>query len=429
MRAMIVDVSKSLTVLLHQHLSELNFVTEVHTNGSLALSSIKSSNNLPVDLICVGLMLTDMDGLSFVEKLISLEEKAFNQRVRILLFVQGADKHQARAQELGIKAVYNTSEIELALDHLNTWAQNQRLERHEGHILVIEGKEPLNGRTTLSEYGYTLECVQYAIDGLAKLHAKKYELVIINDGDIGISSLELIQNIRNRKLHPLDLPILIFTDDLDERRNLELIQGGANDFLSNKTSARECLARANSLVRNKILYDQVRFKHEKLQEIAMTDHLTGLYNRHYLFEVAPQKLAEARRHKFSVSLLIADLDKFKLINDDYGHDVGDKVLRAIGTLLKGACRREDVVGRFGGEEFIIVLPYCNIEEAEEKADQIRQKIFELKPAGIAVSASFGVACFDASVDTHFSALFKRADEAVFWAKDRGRNRVEVNKRT
>ncbi|MBL4679109.1 MAG: GGDEF domain-containing response regulator [Pseudomonadales bacterium] len=427
MRAMIVEASKSLSVLLNQHLSELHFVTEVHTSGTLALSSIKSKDNIPVDLICVGLILTDMDGLSFTEKLMSLDVKDFDPHTRILLFTPEAERHEARALTLGVQGVYSASEIDLALDHLNTWSQNQRLERHEGNILVIEGKHSLDAKTTLSDYGYTLECVQFGIDGLAKLRGKEYELVIIHDrADIGMPSLELVQNIRNRKQHPLKLPILVVTDDIDESKNLKLIQSGANDFVLNRPASRECLARANSLVRNKILYDQVRFKYEKLHKIAMTDHLTGLYNRHYLFEMAPQKLAEARRHKFSVSLLIADLDKFKAINDNHGHDVGDKVLSAIGYLLKNTCREEDVVGRFGGEEFIIVLPYCDIHQAYEKANQIRLKVFELNPVGISISASFGVASFDAYDKSNFADLFKRADEAVFWAKDRGRNRVEVN---
>ena len=156
----------------------------------------------------------------------------------------------------------------------------------------------------------------------------------------------------------------------------------------------------------------------------MTDQLTGLYNRHSLFDIGPKYISDAKRHDFSVSLLVFDLDHFKNVNDTYGHGVGDVVLKAVGQVLNDNCRIEDTVARFGGEEFVMLLSHCDIDLAFTKAESIRIAIEKAKPNDLTITASIGVAAL--GLDDDFESLFDKADKAVYEAKDTGRNKVVIH---
>ena len=161
---------------------------------------------------------------------------------------------------------------------------------------------------------------------------------------------------------------------------------------------------------------------DKYELLAMRDQLTGLYNRHYLQEIASQKLSEAIRHQRPLCLLVLDLDLFKVINDTYGHPIGDIVLKKFATLLNEQSRLEDIVARIGGEEFVVLMNQCNIAEATKKAESIRRSASELKPNGIPITVSIGISELNLNGET-FSELMKRADLAAYQAKSKGRNCV------
>lgn len=161
---------------------------------------------------------------------------------------------------------------------------------------------------------------------------------------------------------------------------------------------------------------------DKFEGMAMHDQLTGLYNRHYLQEVAVHKLAEALRHNYSLCLLVLDLDHFKKINDTHGHIVGDFVLQEVSMLLENFSRGEDIVARIGGEEFVMLLDHCNIAEANGKAHVIKEKVSQLNPRGIPITVSIGLAGLNESGEV-FPKLLERADKAVYIAKSQGRNCV------
>lgn len=161
---------------------------------------------------------------------------------------------------------------------------------------------------------------------------------------------------------------------------------------------------------------------DKLEGMAMHDQLTGLYNRHYLYEMSGQKVAEANRHNQSLCLLVLDLDLFKDINDTHGHLVGDQVLKKLARILVEQSRSEDIVARIGGEEFVILLDHCGAREAKEKAQQIRKKISKLNPNGIPVTVSIGIAKLNFDIES-FTQLLERADRAVYRAKEAGRDCV------
>ncbi|WP_057832856.1 ABC transporter substrate binding protein [Colwellia sp. TT2012] len=165
----------------------------------------------------------------------------------------------------------------------------------------------------------------------------------------------------------------------------------------------------------------VRKKRDEFEFLATHDPLTGLHSRNYLEDVAFNRIEIAAKRHQSVSLLMIDLDHFKKINDNYGHAVGDCVLKSVGKVLIDQIRNEDTAVRFGGEEFVIILYHCSLSEAKEKAEDLRRKIENLKPNDISTSASIGVA--ELHLGEGFNELFKRADDAVYLAKEKGRNCV------
>jgi diguanylate cyclase (GGDEF)-like protein len=168
---------------------------------------------------------------------------------------------------------------------------------------------------------------------------------------------------------------------------------------------------------------------ENLREEAIRDSLTGLFNRRYLSESLGQKLSQAQRHKRTVGLILLDIDHFKHINDTYGHDAGDAVLRSIGTLLRTHLRAEDTACRFGGEEILLALPEIIEGDALRRSNELRQMIGALKLSygGITlpcVTISMGVAIFPYH-GLSSDELITAADQALYRAKAAGRNRVCV----
>jgi len=168
----------------------------------------------------------------------------------------------------------------------------------------------------------------------------------------------------------------------------------------------------------------LRRRRDKFEHMAMHDQLTGLFNRHYLQDMARRKISSAIRHQRPLSLLMLDIDHFKIINDTHGHPAGDAVLQQVAKLLQAQVRDEDIINRFGGEEFVILLDKCDLTEAEYKAQHLRKMVETLTPNKIYVSASIGVAQLNSN-EKNCSELLKRADLAVYQAKERGRNCVVV----
>ncbi len=180
------------------------------------------------------------------------------------------------------------------------------------------------------------------------------------------------------------------------------------------------------------LHAKLRKAEEKLERLVVTDELTGLKNRRYLYERLPMALKLARRHRNPVSCIMLDLDHFKVVNDSFGHEFGDRLLVAIAELLRDDFRETDILCRYGGEEFIIVLLNTDLDAATKKAESLRQTIarqrIDLDGENVTVTASFGVAWFDPHApeagENRTDLLLKRADVALYRAKNNGRDRVE-----
>ena len=211
------------------------------------------------------------------------------------------------------------------------------------------------------------------------------------------------------------IPVIFVTAMQTEEDEEKALMLGAVDFLTKPVRPAILIARIKTQV---ILKKQ----HDALINLAMRDQLTNLYNRHYLLEVANHRVARAMRKKLPVSVLILDVDHFKKINDTQGHVVGDLVLKSLAELLQQLCRQEDILARFGGEEFLIFFDECDEKNATNIAERMRIEIAQLNPAKIPISASIGVAQLKIG-EEGFTDLVKRADDAMYHAKKTGRNKV------
>ncbi|MEG0818843.1 MAG: diguanylate cyclase, partial [Brevundimonas sp.] len=224
------------------------------------------------------------------------------------------------------------------------------------------------------------------------------------------------------------LPILALVDSQDRPRLLKALELGANDLLTRPVDPEELSARVRTQVRRKRYGDFLREKLDHSLEMAVTDALTGLHNRRYMTNQLQALVARTNRGGEPVAVLVLDIDHFKAVNDGFGHDAGDEVLREFSVRLATNVRAVDLPCRFGGEEFVVVMPGTTLEDAHRIAERIRRDVgsapFRVMDGKehLNYTVSFGVAATTGAEDTPES-LLKRADEGVYEAKASGRNKV------
>ncbi len=221
------------------------------------------------------------------------------------------------------------------------------------------------------------------------------------------------------------VPIILITglDDLESKRRG--MSSGADDFLTKPVAPLELQIRLNAMLRIKELTDQLATANAKLGELAVTDALTGLCNRRSLYEHLDREFNRSRRYGNPFAVLMLDIDHFKVVNDTWGHSTGDKVLVSVSGTMKDSVRKTDFVGRYGGEEFVIVAPETPLDAARVLGERIRKSV-EISTASAeelpAVTVSVGIACNENVRAETSEDLVQMADGALYEAKEGGRNR-------
>jgi two-component system cell cycle response regulator len=265
--------------------------------------------------------------------------------------------------------------------------------------------------------------LQLAMDQINKFN---FDLVIVSLGLTNADGLRLCSQIRSleRTRH---LPLIILVDPGDDARLLRGLDMGVNDYVIRPVDRHELLARVKTQIRRKRHSDFLRNRLEESVEMAVTDQLTGLHNRRYLETHLRGLLDEAQTNGRALSILITDIDYFKRINDTHGHDAGDIVLRDFAGRLRRHIRGIDLACRYGGEEFVVIMPDTELEVARHVGERLRECIadepFAISSAiSLPVTASVGISTLQSLDDTPLT-LIKRADNALYEAKRLGRNQV------
>lgn len=376
------------------------------------------------DVVCIARELPDMSGLDLLPKIRSHDSHA---HVTSILISDDAEEQSLRAGlDAGFTDVLDKSNLDNIAHTVDRLVEGF-LSTLDGKVLYLEDSASVAAMTQvlLEEMGLQVDHFVSGEQGLNAFDDNDYDLVVsdvVLEGEI--SGVGIVNHIRKSDTDKARIPILTMSGTSDTARRVELLRMGANDYVNKPIQQEEFQARVSNLVQAKQLFDQVQEQQRKLQEMATTDQLTGLFNRHSLSKFGPKYISEAYRQGTNLSVMVIDLDHFKSINDTHGHTTGDAVLRAVGGLLLTNCRNEDMAVRFGGEEFLVLLGHCGLEDALRKAEQLRAIVEALRPEGLTVTASIGVAALPTLIpDVDFDDLFKAADKAVYDAKHGGRNQV------
>ncbi len=270
--------------------------------------------------------------------------------------------------------------------------------------------------------------------------AKALERALTNDFDLVVISLTLLNEDGLRLCSQLrshertrQVPILLMVDEGDLNHVAKGLELGANDYVIKPIDRNELLARARTQIRRKRYQERLRSNYEQSLSMALTDSLTGVFNRRYVNAHLPRLLERAIDSLKPVSVLMFDIDHFKVVNDSYGHAIGDEVLREVSARSSRNLRTFDLVARLGGEEFVVILPDTDGEAALIVAERLRQRIADTPfvvstGAGeISVTVSIGISVGGRLGDTA-EGLIRRADEALYEAKRSGRNCVIADAR-
>lgn len=296
--------------------------------------------------------------------------------------------------------------------------------------LVLVAEDSATARAALRMH---LEATGYAVveaeDGSQALDVAKRERpdVILLDVEMPVLDGHAVLAALNGDDDLRDIPVVFLTGRTDSDEVVASLSAGAHDYLRKPFEIPELIARVSAAARVKQLQDELRRRNDELDFYSRLDSLTGLWNRRHTEERLAALCSASRRHSFAVSVLVIDLDHFKAVNDRHGHAAGDAVLKAAAESIRDHMRTEDVVGRWGGEEFVAIVPYIGEAGAATVAHRIRAALEEgvvVLDDGteVRVTASIGV-CTRSADKAVPSEIFEAADRALYDAKNGGRNQV------
>lgn len=309
------------------------------------------------------------------------------------------------------------------------------MEEDIARILVVDDK-PANLKVLLSFLKLNNFKVHIAENGERALQAVKKQqpdLILMDVMMTGIDGFEACRKIKESP-SSAEVPIIFMTalDSVDDK--IAGFNAGGVDYITKPFHQTEVLARVNTHIalrkqKQKLEKVQAELITQKilLEEISITDELTGIHNRRYLNNVLEHEFQCSIRHNNELTCLLFDLDHFKQVNDNYGHEFGDNVLRQFGNILKVSLRKGDFAFRFGGEEFLILLPQTNLNGALQAAEKVRAQTESASKSGInlSITVSVGISSLKDHAVKSCDELISFADRALYSAKNNGRNRVMV----
>ncbi len=446
-RILVVDDIEANVRLLHAKLSAEYYDVITAGDGPTALAMAAAEKP---DIILLDVMMPGMDGLQVCRRLkddpetrhvpVVLVTALDGRADRIAGLEAGADEFLAKPIDdmMLFTRVRSLTRLKMVIDELRDREASgrrmgviagaaARLGGASGRVLVVDDHERQALRV-VSELSVEHRLVSESDPEKALASARgPVDLVIVNATARAFDGLRFIANLRADEA-TRHLPVLAIVDFDDRARVMKTLDIGANDILSKPIDPQELSARARTQIRRKRYTDYLRDNLDHSLELAVTDQLTGLHNRRYMTGQLDALVKRMSLGGDPVAALLIDIDHFKKINDGYGHDVGDEVLREFAVRLASNVRAIDLPCRYGGEEFVVVMPDTKLEDAERIAERIRRHVagspFRVKGGAdlLTVTISIGVAA-TVGPDDKPEALLKRADEGVYEAKAAGRNKV------
>jgi two-component system cell cycle response regulator len=447
-RILVVDDIPANVKLLEARLLAEYFDVLTAENGYDALSICERTQ---VDLILLDIMMPGIDGFEVCERLKANPRTAHIPVVMVTALDQPSDRVRglkAGADDFLTKPVNDLQlmsrvkslvRLKMLTDELRLRAATARaisledgletgLGDEPGDILLVDGRGSSQDRIARALKPIAeVTCMSDPQAAVFQAAESNFELVIVNANFEDYDPLRLCSQLRSLERTRF-LPILLIAEQGDDDLIVRALDLGVTDYIMRPIDPNELIARSLTQIRRKRCNDRLRASVRQTIELAVTDGLTGLHNRRYLDNHLKLLIDRAAARGRALSVCITDIDRFKLVNDTYGHDAGDVVLREFASRVRSAVRGADLACRYGGEEFVLVMPDTTPDMAAGVAERLRA-IVESEPfripgtdVALSVTASLGIAAMLPGGDTP-DALLKRADNALYEAKRSGRNRV------
>lgn len=448
-RVLVVDDILPNVKLLEAKLSSEYYDVLTATSGEEAL--VKIQNDSP-DIILLDVMMPGMDGFEVCRRIKSNPAVAHIPVVMVTALTDSADKVrglQAGADDFLSKPVNDTAlmarvrslvRLKMTVDEWrvreNTASQFGVTEEKasvmnepvEGASILLVEDQDFESDKIIATFRHDNDSVQSVKTGMQAMEyaaSQDFDLMIVSLNLRAEDGLRLCSHLRSNE-RTRSVPILMLATEDDMGRVAHGLEIGVHDYILRPIDRNEILARARSQIRRKRFQDRLRANYEISLSMALTDSLTGLYNRRYM-EVHLQKLLTKNElQNKNLCVLLLDIDHFKSINDTHGHAIGDEVLKTFAFRLKDSLRSFDLVTRLGGEEFVAILPDITVDLAHLVAERLRRSIAEkpfrcgAKAGALTVTTSIGGAIIEAGNHSVQSVL-DRADKALYQAKNSGRN--------
>jgi len=420
-RALIIEPSTSYRGLLKSLFTERDCWCMAVENGQEALLAAQRYH---YSVITLSRYLTDIHYADLVAQL-----RAIDGYASVPIFLITSEEKAETVNEAlarGITDVFAKADIASLDASLDRILARIRL-KLSGRVIYVEDSRSLSTYITglLEILGLEVLAFREAEPALQALREEDVDMVITDillEGPY--SGLRLMREIRKQEDHvKRTLPILAVTGLEDPTRRTELLSLGADDYVTKPIVRDELVSRVSNMMARQQLVMQIRKREKALRRLALFDGLSGLYNRNGLQQMGADMLAEAHKDGHDLSLAIIDLDHFKRINDTFGHDAGDQVITAAGGAIEQVLNINALGARWGGDEFVVLTP-DSIGSTVFIVDRIRETYLKQTPRE-GTNCSIGVAGLDAQADGCLDDLFKKADQALYQAKEDGRGCTRV----
>jgi two-component system, cell cycle response regulator len=298
-----------------------------------------------------------------------------------------------------------------------------------GRILVVDdNRDNIEIMATRLRFrGYEVEEALHGEEALRKVRETDPDLILLDVMLPDIDGYEISRRLKGDDTLPY-IPIILVTARDSTEDKVTGLDAGADDYLTKPINFPELEARVRSMLRIKRLQDELEEKNRELERISISDGLTGLFNHRHIHGLLNDEFERANRTGERLTVAMFDLDRFKTVNDTHGHQAGDRVLSQLADILRETAREIDKLGRYGGEEFLVILPETGIEDGAVFVERVRREVarraFDVgKDAPMNLTISAGVAEYPGDIEVSPEALIGAADGALYAAKTTGRNKV------
>lgn len=452
-RILVVDDTPANVKLLEAKLLQEYYEVITAVNGMEAIEKAKTEHP---DIILLDVMMPGMDGFEVCQRLRADDETMHIPVVMVTALSEKSDRiHglEVGADDFLTKPVNDMAlfarvkslvRLKVMIDELRVRGQTgiqfgmdengDPLSIKDAKIMVVDD-DAVQGKQIAQKLSIINQSVNVVLDpekAVAIAASGEYDLIIVSTQMMDADGLRICSQLRSSE-SARNVSIIILVDEDDSFSLLKGLELGVNDYIITPVDVNELVARVKTQIKRKRYQEALRSNFKTSISLAITDGLTGIYNRRYMDTHLENVMKECLENGRSLGVMLLDIDHFKEVNDTHGHDVGDQIIKQFASRVSDTIRPADMAVRYGGEEFVVLMPGTDIENSERVAERVREIManqpFEVttEEGVLLKTCSIGVTSLNRAGGDGMHSLLKRADEALYEAKNSGRNKVCVKR--